>query len=360
MGEKFVLPDLGEGLEDAEIVTWHVGVGDHVVIDQPLVSVETDKALVDIPAPHSGRISALFGKPGDVIAVGAPLVEYQSGEAHDRGAIVGDIGQPGEPVAPIARSHQAAHAKAAPAVRRLAQQLGVNLEDIAASGPAGSITKADVEAAAASHARPIRGVRRTMLVNMSRAGREVVPATLNDEADVDAWPAGTDTTVRLIRAVCAGCAASPSLNAWFDATRQERSLHADVDLGLAVESEDGLFAPVIRKAGARDYTSLREEIERIKAAISSRSIPRSDLVGPTITLSNFGMYGGRFAELVVVPPQVAILGAGRAEARVVAVEGVPAVRRMLPLSLSFDHRVVTGIEATRFLNAAIDELEKPN
>ena len=94
MGEKFVLPDLGEGLEDAEIVTWHVGVGDHVVIDQPLVSVETDKALVDIPAPHSGRISALFGKPGDVIAVGAPLVEYQSGEAHDRGAIVGDIGQP--------------------------------------------------------------------------------------------------------------------------------------------------------------------------------------------------------------------------------------------------------------------------
>jgi pyruvate dehydrogenase E2 component (dihydrolipoamide acetyltransferase) len=350
MARVFKLPDLGEGLREAEIVAWHVGVGDHVVTDQPLVSVETDKAVVEVPSPRSGHIAALYGEPGDVIAVGAPLVEFAGGEAADEGAVVGEIPKPA-----------AGKVRAAPALRALARELGVDLASVEGTGPDGAIVRTDVEAAARGAApgrEKIRGVRRAMLRNMVRAGAEVVPATVTDEADIEAWPAKTDVTARLIRAMAAGCKASPSLNAWFDSATETRTLHVHIDLGIAVETEDGLFAPVMRDIGNRDAGDLRRGVEAMKKDIAARSIPHEQLAGQTITLSNFGMFGGRFADLVVVPPQVAILGAGRAEMRVVAVEGKPAVHRMLPLSLGFDHRVVTGAEAARFLNAVIEDLEE--
>ncbi len=356
MAEIFKLPDLGEGLQEAEIVAWHVGVGDHVVTDQPLISVETDKAVVEVPSPHSGRIAALHGAPGDVVAVGAPLVEFAAGAAADKGAIVGKVAAAAEKGAVPEK------ARAAPVVRRLAAQLGVELAAVEATGAGGTVTKADVERAAGEVAatEPIRGVRRAMFHNMTRAGREVVPATITDEADIEAWPDKTDVTIRLIRAVAAGCKASPSLNAWLDAETMTRRVHERIDLGIAVETEDGLFAPVMRDIGTRDAADLRRGVEAMKQDISARSIPHEQLVGQTITLSNFGMFGGRFADLVVVPPQVAIVGAGRAEMRIVAVDGAPAAHRLLPLSLSFDHRVVTGVEAARFLNAVIEELEQPD
>ncbi|UCH74619.1 MAG: 2-oxo acid dehydrogenase subunit E2 [Rhodospirillales bacterium] len=358
MAKIFKLPDLGEGLKEAEIVAWHVGVGDHVVTDQPLVSVETDKAVVEVPAPHSGYIAALHGDAGDVVPVGAPLVEFADEAAADAGAIVGKvaIGEKARPAAPDGK------ASAAPAVRRLAAQLGVDLAAVKATGPDGTVTRADVEGAAgeAEAAEPIRGVRRAMFHNMTRAGREIVPATVTDEADIESWPAGTDVTVRLIRAVAVACRASPSLNAWFDAATMTRRVHQRIELGIAVETEDGLFAPVMRDIGNRDAADLRRGVEAMKKDIAARSIPPEQLVGQTITLSNFGMFGGRFADLVVVPPQVAILGAGRAEMRIVAVDGTPVAHRLLPLSLSFDHRVVTGVEAARFLNAAIEDLERPD
>ena len=359
MPDIFELPDLGEGLQEAEIVAWHVGVGDHVVTDQPLVSVETDKAVVEVPSPRSGHIAALHGAPGDMVAVGAPLAEFAAETAADKGAVVGEIPE----AAPAARPAAAGRVKAAPAVRKLASSLGVDLAGLEASGPEGSVTKADVERAAkgaAAAGKPVRGVRRAMLLNMTRSGREVVAATVTDEADIDCWPAKTDVTVRLIRAMAAGCKASPSLNAWFDAEAMTRRVHERIDLGIAVETEDGLFAPVIRDIGNRNAEDLRRGVEAMKKDIAARSIPHDQLVGQTVTLSNFGMFGGRFADLVVVPPQVAILGAGRAGKRVVAVDGVPAVHRLLPLSLSFDHRVVTGVEAARFLNAVIEDLEKPD
>lgn len=349
MGKVFKLPDLGEGLAEAEIAVWHVGVGDHVVTDQPLVSVETDKAVVEVPSPQSGHIAALHGEPGEVIAVGAPLVEFAGGAAEDKGAVVGEI--------PTAA---AAKVKAAPALRALAKDLEVELASVRGTGPDGAILRADVEAAAKGGApglEKIRGVRRAMLRNMVRAGAEVVPATVTDEADIEAWPVKTDVTVRLIRAMAAGCKASPSLNAWFDAATETRTLHPHIDLGIAVETEDGLFAPAMRDIGNRDAAGLRHGVEAMKKDIAARSIPHDQLTGQTITLSNFGMFGGRFADLVVVPPQVAILGAGRAGQRVVAVDGKPMVHRMLPLSLSFDHRVVTGAEAAQFLNAVIRDLE---
>jgi len=363
--EIFKLPDLGEGLHEAEIVLWHVGAGDHVVTDQPLLSVETDKAMVEVPSPHSGHIVALYGEPGDVVEVGAPLVEFELGKIDDKGAIVGEVvraGKAAEAQATASNRRTArGKAKAAPAVRKLAEELGVDLAGIAASGPHGSVTKADVQAAATVGVigQKVRGVRRAMLKKMTRAGREVVPATVTDEADIDSWPDKTDVTVRLIRAMAAGCNASPALNAWFDANTETRTVHRKIDLGLAVETDEGLFAPVMRDIGNRDAAGLRRGLDAMRKDIESRSIPHDALVGQTITLSNFGMFGGRFADLVVIPPQVAILGAGRADARVIAVSGEPAVRRLLPLSLSFDHRVVTGVEATRFLNAVIEDLERP-
>ena len=349
MGEVFKLPDLGEGLAEAEIVAWHVGVGDHVVTDQPLVSVETDKAVVEVPSPQSGHIAALHGEPGDVIAVGAPLVEFAAAATEDKGAVVGEIPK------------AAGKVKVAPALRRLAKELEVDLASVEATGPGGAILRTDVEVAAKGAApgrEKIRGVRRAMLRNMVRAGAEVVPATVTDEADIECWQPKTDVTVRLIRAMAVGCKASPSLNAWFDPGTETRTLHPQIDLGIAVETEDGLFAPAMRDIGNRDAAGLRHGVEAMKKDIAARSIPHEQLAGQTITLSNFGMFGGRFADLVVVPPQVAILGAGRAGPRVVAISGKPEVHRMLPLSLSFDHRVVTGVEAARFLNAVIEDLEK--
>lgn len=351
----FSLPDLGEGLAEAEIVAWHVGEGDRVVADQPLVSVETDKAVVEVPAPSAGRIARLHGAPGDIVPVGGPLVEFaddeNAGEA-DAGTVVGEIPAP---------TPRAPGGKAMPAVRALAVSLGVDVTQVAPTGAGGTITRTDVESAAAGQvegAEPLRGPRRAMARTMARAGAEVVPATVTDEAVVEGWvAAGADVMVRLIRAMVAACRAEPALNAGFDDAALVRRMSERVDLGLAMDTPDGLFVPVLRHAGGWDEADLRHEVERLRGAVAARAIGRDELRGATITLSNFGALGGRHAALVVVPPQVAILGAGRISPRVVAEGGSPAVRRVLPVSLSFDHRAVTGGEAARFLAALIADLE---
>jgi len=361
----FVLPDLGEGLQEAELVAWHVGEGDHVVADQPLVSVETEKAVVEVPSPQSGRIARLFAKPGDRVKVGAPLVEFDEAARADTGTVVGELAAavPQQPRTPEP-APQGAAVRAAPAVRALAHRLGVDLKIVAASGPGGAVTSADVERAAralteAGPAEPLGGVRRAMAINMTRSHAEIVPATVSDEADIDAWLPGADVTIRLIRAVVAGCTAVPPLNAWYDGRTMERRLLKKIDLGLAVDTGDGLFVPVLRDVGGRDAADLRRGIEAMKRDVRARSVPLAELRGQTITLSNFGMFAGRFAALVIVPPQVAIFGAGRIAPRAVVADGKLVAHRLLPLSLTFDHRAVTGGEAARFLKAAIDELEQP-
>ena len=180
---------------------------------------------------------------------------------------------------------------------------------------------------------------------------------MTDEADIDDWPKGEDVTIRLVRAIAAACKAEPALNAWYNSGTGERRLIARVDLGIAVDTEGGLIVPVLRNVAERSVSDLRAGLDRLRADAIARSIPPGELRGATITLSNFGMIGGRFANLVVVPPQVAIIGAGRIAQRAVAHQGQPAVRRVLPLSLTFDHRVVTGGEAARFLVALKSELE---
>ena len=363
----FVLPDLGEGLQEAELVAWHVAEGDHVVADQPLVSVETEKAVVEVPSPQSGRIARLCAQPGERVKVGAALVEFDEGSRADTGTVVGELAA-ATPPSP-ARAAEAAPAGAAavratPAVRALATRLGVDLKIVAASGPGGAVTSADVERAAraltdAGPAEPLAGVRRAMAVNMTRSHAEIVPATVSDEADIEAWAPGSDTTIRLVRAMVAGCTAVPELNAWYDGRNMERRLIKQIDLGLAVDTGDGLFVPVLRNVGGRDAADLRRGIEAMKKDVRARSVPLAELRGQTITLSNFGMFGGRFAALVIVPPQVAILGAGRIAPRAVVADGKLVAHRLLPLSLTFDHRAVTGGEAARFLKAAIQLLERP-
>jgi 2-oxoisovalerate dehydrogenase E2 component (dihydrolipoyl transacylase) len=367
---QFTLPDLGEGLQEAEIVAWHVNAGDHVVADQPLLSVETDKAVVEVPSPWSGRIAQVFGAKGDLVKVGAALVVFDEGPEQDTGTVVGEIDR-GEPVrhsAPPAKpaagaSNRAQPLLALPAIRALARKLDVDLNLVQGTGAGGSITRIDVERAAkgladAGAAELLTGMRRAMAQRMTAAHAEVVPTSVTDEADIDDWPHGEDLTIRLVSAIAAACVAEPALNGWYNSAVGERRLLTRIDLGMAVDTGDGLIVPVLRNIAERDARDLRAGLDRMRADAIARSIPPEELRGATITLSNFGMIGGRFASLVVVPPQVSILGAGRATPRVVAHQGQITVRRILPLSLTFDHRVVTGGEAARFLVALKSDLER--
>jgi len=358
--KTFVLPDLGEGLQEAEIIAWHVGEGDHVVADQPLVSVETEKAVVEIPSPGSGRVARLRAKPGDRIKVGAPLLDFENGRPIDIGTVVGTL--PG--VSPSAQPAAETRVKAAPAVRSRARALGLDLAAVTPSGPDATVTMTDLERAVsagtrpATMAEPVRGLRRSMANAMARAGAEIVPANVTDEADLHAWSDREPVTARLVRAVVAGCRASPRLNAWFDIKAMTLTSHDRVDLGLAVDTADGLLVPVLRAVETRDAEDLRRMIATAVEAARGRTLPLSEMRGATITLSNFGTVGGRHASLVVLPPQVAILGAGRIDQRVRAVAGQPEIRPILPLSLTFDHRAVNGAEAVRFLGAVIADLQR--
>jgi 2-oxoisovalerate dehydrogenase E2 component (dihydrolipoyl transacylase) len=365
----FKLPDLGEGLQEAEIVQWHVKSGDSVKVDQPMVSVETAKAIVDIPAPYDGRIERLYGNPGDIAHIGAPLVAFE-GEGADAGAgtVVGqvEVGQKVVRDAPMgaAPAPTAAGIKATPAVRALARKSNVDLAMVTPTGTDGMITAGDVQRAARilSETGPIellRGVRRAMAQNMMLANAEVASATIMDDADIHAWGSVGSVMLRLIRALVAGCKAEPSMNAWYDSRRIGRWVVNKIDLGIAVDAADGLLVPVLRNVGERDAEDLKSGLADLIRDARARKVPPEELRGHTITLSNYGTLAGRYASPVVVPPTVAIVGAGRIRDAVVVADGAPAVHKVLPLSVTFDHRAVSGGEAGRFLGAMMADLEQP-
>ncbi|MDB6011903.1 MAG: 2-oxo acid dehydrogenase subunit [Gammaproteobacteria bacterium] len=410
----FNLPDLGEGLAEAEIVRWHVNVGDAVTVDQPMLAVETAKAVVEVPAPFSGIVKTLYGQPGDVIATGAPLIDFDTSAARsasaDTGTVVGNM--PTSDTELIETAHAGsstynrtnggtsssvdtnsaggpnstgARLRAAPAARALAKRLGVDLTGLNGSGRGGVIIVDDViahsslathsSAIARSNTTPgapspttaspsfpggekLRGLRRAMSQSMSLARDNVTNCTVCDDADLHRWGEGQDITTRLLRAIATGCHAEPTLNAWFDGNTQSRRLMPRVDVGMAVDTGDGLIVPVIRDVGSRTKAELRQDIDRLKRAARDRTVTPEDLRDVTFMLSNFGMIAGRYATPVVVPPMVAILGSGRLSRDVIAVnDGIEAHLRM-PLSLTFDHRCVTGGEAARFLAAVLRDLEK--
>lgn len=361
--KTFRLPDLGEGLQEAELVEWRVAPGDVVAVDQPLAAVETAKAVVEIPSPRAGRIERLFAGAGDIIHVGAPLVAFEGPAEEDAGTVVGSVETGGGVVreAAIAVGRAGTAIRATPAVRALARKLDVDLSLVTPSGADSLVTQDDVRRVArvlaeAEPAEPLRGVRRAMAQNMAFAQAEVAPATLMDDAVIDAWPPGVDVTMRLIRALVKGCQAEPALNCWYESATLSRRVLKKIDLGIAVDLPEGLFVPVLRNVATRGVADLRAGLDRMRADVAARRIPPEELRGATITLSNFGTIAGRYAAPVVLPPTVAILGAGRIREGVVGRGGAPAVVRILPLSLTFDHRVVSGGEAGRFLAAVMSDL----
>jgi pyruvate dehydrogenase E2 component (dihydrolipoamide acetyltransferase) len=363
--KTFTLPDLGEGLQEAQLVQWHVKPGDQVHVDQPLLSVETAKAIVEIPAPYSGQVVRLFGAPGDTILTGAPLVCIDTGAPDDdAGTVVGRVeAAPTRlPATAPAVSPGSSGPRALPSVRLLARQLNVDLATVAPSGAGGIISAADVRAAAARMAAApagmLSGTQRSMAQAMMLARQEVAAATIVEDADIDAWPPHTDTTVRLIRALVAGCIAEPGLNAWYDSSSMSTRLIASIDVGVAIDTPHGLLVAVLRNAADLGPDQLRESLAKLHAGALARTIRPEDLRGHSITLSNFGTIGGRYAVPIVVPPTVAILGAGRARKQVVAFDDTVRAHRVLPLSLTFDHRAVAGAAAARFLVAVIRDLER--
>ena len=395
----FNLPDLGEGLPEAEIVTWHVAEGDTVKTDDPLVSVETAKAVVEVPSPHSGVIARLYAKEGDIVETGAPLVDFdQAGPgdvtpapekpvpqntetADDSGTVVGNVPSGGEVVVETAiaggsRRRKQGRIKATPAVRTQAKRLGIDLSTITPTGKNGQITQADLSnaqgaasaAAQAQSARPalqpgqtvsLRGPRRAMAQSMSLSRDQVALCTLFDDADIQEWLNKRDFTARLLRAIVAGCVAEPGLNGFYDPEAMSHQIESRVDIGIAVDTDDGLIVPVVRNVEGKGLDEIRSAVAVIKQATRDRTVKPADMVNYTITLSNFGTLAGRYATPIMVPPTVAIVGSGKLQHDVVAVMGGIEVHRRIPLSLSFDHRCVTGGEAARFLGAMIQDLEKP-
>ncbi|VAW98413.1 Dihydrolipoamide acyltransferase component of branched-chain alpha-keto acid dehydrogenase complex [hydrothermal vent metagenome] len=378
----FKLPDLGEGLPEAEISEWLIKEGDSVILDQAIVTVETAKALIEIPSPQSGIVSKFFGIEGDIIHTGDPLLEYaetitngnsvpksesKASTKVDKGSVVGEM--------PVSNSvlTEKAHAingignssiglKATPAVRALARRCDVELSVITPTGPDRTITSKDVERVSkilseVGKLQPLKGVRRTMAVTMSNAHAEVVAVTLNEDADISAWDNKQDTTIRLIRAITAACKIEPALNAWYDSHSIGRRIIKQVHIGIAVDTSDGLFVPVIRDVAQYSHTQLRDKINELKIGLKKRNISPDELRGQTITLSNFGGIGGRYANPIVVPPTVAILGAGTTRDEVCAIDGEAKIHKRIPLSLTFDHRAVTGGEACRFIVSVIKDLQ---
>jgi pyruvate dehydrogenase E2 component (dihydrolipoamide acetyltransferase) len=432
--KTFYLPDLGEGLPDAEIVEWHVQVGDTVLLDAPLVSMETAKAVVEVPSPFSGKVLKLAGQAGDVILTGAGLVEIaldaslpQRADAQDTGhhhgptpsaqqavtatppvSVFDEPEQDEADAGTVVGAMETSNAiraelaiaiggvKAMPAVRALAKKLKVDLSRVPPTGADGVITLADVKAAAANPPQPprdaiepraavfsktesrssppsdfflpppagddrdepIRGVRRNMLRSMSAAHAEVVPTTLMDDADLSAWASGEDISVRTLRALAAAAKAEPAMNAWLNAKDGTLRRHSAVHIGVAIDSAEGLFVASLKHCDTRDGPQLRAELNRLRDGVRNRSLPPEDLSGYTLMYSNFGVFAGKYATPVVVPPCVCIVGAGRLYHAVVPVLGGIETHRMMPISLTFDHRAATGGEAARFLKAMIDDLQR--
>lgn len=369
----FKLPDLGEGLPDAIVREWYVKEDDHVEMDQPLVAMETAKALVDVPSPYAGKIVKLFGQVGDTIETGKPLIGFEGEpekeqKSADKGTVVGAIEEGStilkETATGIATSTTAGERiKATPAVRALAKKLGVDLSKISAKGE--RITAEDVQAAAnkqpsieTQDTYKLSPVRRAMMMSMSHSHQEVAPVTLVDDADINAWNEKQDPTIRLIRAIAKACTAEPILNAYFDSRNLSYQHNEIVNIGIAVDTEHGLYVPVIKDVNNLDDAAIRNKINQFKTEAKEKSIAAENLHGATIMFTNFGVIAGRYATPILLPPMVAIIGVGRARDEVVAVNKQPAVHRLLPLSVTIDHRLVTGGEAARFLRVLLDELSK--
>lgn len=444
---EFLLPDVGEGLESADLIEWKVSVGDKVESQQIIAMVETAKALTEICSPRDGVIAKLHGKPGETIKIHAVFVTFEGGSGSapepkksengkaekqplavlrnndpeksddrtvdhtDAGTVVGSLS---------GADYSAVEGKvrAAPAVRRMARDMGVDIENVRGTGIGGRVTLRDVESAgngakpastpssrrppkldlqdfpASTPARagpapsrqttnipagqdvlrtPFKGVRRVIADRLSQSVRTAVHFTVMDEADISELDnfrkrligATGEKLTYLPFVAAAVCMAlrEPEyqrMNSTVDDPNQEIITHRSVHLGIATDTESGLMVPVIRDAGAMGVVQLSRQIGTIAAAARSRTIAREDLAGSTFTISNVGSLAGRFATPIINYPEVGILAVGRARDGVVVRSKMIGVGKLLPLSLSCDHRVVDGGLAALLLARIIELLQSPD
>ncbi|MGW4285616.1 dihydrolipoamide acetyltransferase family protein [Streptomyces sp. NPDC004673] len=428
---EFKLPDLGEGLTEAEIVRWLVAVGDVVAIDQPVVEVETAKAMVEVPCPYGGVVTARFGEEGTELPVGAPLITVAVGspdqvgtaaetEAEGSGNVLVGYGTQAParrrrrvraqltvangtapaapapapvPVAPEPPAPQGPVPVISPLVRKLARDNGVDLHALRGTGPDGLILRADVEAALRVEAAapteapaeipaapptarpegtriPLKGLRGAVAEKLSRSRREIPDATCWVDADatellraraaMNVAGGPKISLVALLARVCAAALARfPELNSYVDTEAREIVQLPGVHLGFAAQTERGLVVPVVRDAHTRDAESLTAEFARLTEAARAGRLTPAELTGGTFTLNNYGVFGVDGSTPIINHPEAAMLGVGRIVPKPWVHEGELAVRQVVQLSLTFDHRVCDGGTAGGFLRYVADCVEQP-
>jgi pyruvate dehydrogenase E2 component (dihydrolipoamide acetyltransferase) len=391
MLREFKFPDVGEGIAEGEIVRWLVKEGDSVKEDQDLLEVETDKALITLNSPYTGKVTRLHGKEGDMIKVGDVLTTVDAGgeegtvtgaEKGDSGTVVGTLSdnEVVEVVHPV---------QATPAVRVLAKQMRIDLASVKGTGPGGRITKEDVERAATKAGQqtseeadayglvekvPLRGIRRTVAKRMAEASKRVAEVTIWEDADITeleqvrakerrvAEEKGVRLTYLpfLIKAIIPALKAHPYFNASLDEAAEAIILKRYFNIGIAVDTTDGLIVFVIRDADKKNILDLAKETATLAEKARLRKIDLHELKGSTFTITNYGVVGASYGTPIINHPEVAIIGLGKIEDRPVVRSGQIAIRKIMPLSLAFDHRVIDGVEAGRFLGVVIHHLEDPN
>ncbi|MFQ5580178.1 MAG: dihydrolipoamide acetyltransferase family protein [Nitrospiria bacterium] len=412
MKKSFQFPDVGEGIAEGEIVRWLVSEGDRVREDEPILEIETDKAVVSLPSPYTGKILSRRGKPGEIIPVGTVLItveiaetaetetEAPTGKASikkkDAGSVVGQIEESEEEfiTRPVPHHSDRPHndkIRAVPSVRRYAKERGIDLAEVRGTGKEGRITRDDVKRAASLHGEatipaigrsslgpieriPFRGVRRSAAKRVMTSSQHVAAVTFVEDADITnlekvrsnkkqmAEDKGFKLTTLpfIIKSVVAGLKAYPYLNASLDEEKDEILLKKYYNIGIAVDTPEGLMVFVIKNANDKSILALAEEIFILTEKAFSRTIDLSELKGGSFTLTNYGVIGGIYGTPIINYPEAGILGLGKIEDKAVVRSDEIVIRKMLPLSLTFDHRIIYGAEAARFMNTVIKHLEDPD
>jgi pyruvate/2-oxoglutarate dehydrogenase complex dihydrolipoamide acyltransferase (E2) component len=360
MANAFRLPDLGEGLTEGEVARWLVSEGQEINEDDPLVEIQTDKATVDIPSPYEGTVLRILVPEGKVVPVGTELVLIgRPGEsATSSGAEPSGIEPETAAPAGAAASAASPRVQATPVVRRIAQELGVDLASVEGTGPGGRVTEDDVRAVAATggegRREPLRGVRRVIAEHMARAHREVPPVTWVEECDFEGVP--LDRLLPLVVKACAeALVAFPELNARLD--RDAIVYLERLDIGIAVQTDDGLVVPVVRDAAAKTIDELAAEISDLAERARAGSLTAEELRDSTFTVTSAGKLAGLFQTPIVNFPEVAILSIGRIAPRAAVRDGAVVVRNTGTIAITFDHRVVDGARAAAFGLAVIRRIE---
>lgn len=390
MNHDFKLPDLGEGIAEVELRKWLVTEGQRVEEHQVVAEVETDKAVVEVPSPHGGTVSRLHGREGNILRVGDILMtiteESTPPARHRPAGIVGELPETEEAPETVQAVQTAASAevRATPLVRRLARERGIDLQMIHGSGPHGSITPEDLERTLPATPRaeesfgpvellPLRGIRRTAARNVLAAQQRTAFVTVMEEADISelsmlrnreqaaAGTHGSHLTFLpfFIKAVQHALRDYPAFNASIDDSGETIILKKHYHFGIAVETPDGLMVPVIHNVDRKSILDLATEIQALGQKARERTITLEEMKGSSFTITNYGHFGGLFATPIINWPDVAIMGFGRIAERPWVHDGKITIRAIVPISLTFDHRITDGVTAARFLARVVDFLEDP-